>query len=164
MHQSGSGNESFTAFHSAREEADMKTEKQVWENEGGHVTATEGRVMHAPDAVSLLAASAIPGASRQNIPSQRCERRKPSSKGRCPRRAPRFPRCTIGLHPTCKQIQHGRPMGRRARPSTSRKCERRHPRPFSWGFAALMSATRQSRRWVPPVPLPQTDVCSARQR
>lgn len=48
---------SFTAFRSAAEEADtkrekdkMKPEEQAWDNEGGHMSSTEGRVTHVPGA------------------------------------------------------------------------------------------------------------------
>lgn len=48
---------SFSAFRSAAEEADtkrekaeMKVEEQAWDNEGGHMSSTAGRVMHVPDA------------------------------------------------------------------------------------------------------------------
>ena len=40
---------SFTAFSSAAEEADRKRE-QSWDNDGGHMSSTSGRVMHHPDA------------------------------------------------------------------------------------------------------------------
>ena len=39
---------SFTAFHSATEEAEMKRAEQDWANEGGHMSSTSGRVMHHP--------------------------------------------------------------------------------------------------------------------
>jgi hypothetical protein len=39
---------SFTAFHSAAEEAEMKRAEQDWANEGGHMSSTSGRVMHRP--------------------------------------------------------------------------------------------------------------------
>jgi hypothetical protein len=48
---------SFTAFRSAAEEADMKREndamkreEQSWDNEGGHMSSTAGRVRHFPGA------------------------------------------------------------------------------------------------------------------
>jgi hypothetical protein len=41
---------SFTAFSSSAEEADTKREEQTWDNEGGHMSSTSGRVMHHPDA------------------------------------------------------------------------------------------------------------------
>lgn len=40
-----------TAAEDAKRESDpMKPEEQVWENEGGHMSSTSGRVMHVPDA------------------------------------------------------------------------------------------------------------------
>jgi hypothetical protein len=41
---------SFTAFSSAAEEAETKREEQTWDNEGGHMSSTSGRVVHDPDA------------------------------------------------------------------------------------------------------------------
>lgn len=48
---------SFTAFRSAAEEADtkrgndeMKHDEQTWENEGGHMSSTAGRVIHVAGA------------------------------------------------------------------------------------------------------------------
>jgi hypothetical protein len=41
---------SFTVFRSAAEEAETKREEQEWDNEGGHMSSTSGRVMHVPDA------------------------------------------------------------------------------------------------------------------
>jgi hypothetical protein len=48
---------SFTAFRSAAEEADtkrerdaMKREEQSWDNEGGHMSSTAGRVTHVSGA------------------------------------------------------------------------------------------------------------------
>jgi hypothetical protein len=38
----------FTAFRSAAEEAAMKDEQDVWENEGGHMSSTKGRIVRAP--------------------------------------------------------------------------------------------------------------------
>ncbi len=38
----------FTAFHSAAEEAEMKRAQQDWANEGGHMSSTSGRVIHRP--------------------------------------------------------------------------------------------------------------------
>jgi hypothetical protein len=40
---------SFTAFRSASEEAETKREQQAWDNEGGHMSSTSGRIMHVPD-------------------------------------------------------------------------------------------------------------------
>jgi hypothetical protein len=36
----------FTVFRSAAEEAAMRVEQETWDNEGGHTSATAGRVMH----------------------------------------------------------------------------------------------------------------------
>ena len=52
MHETGDAKDrSFTVFHSASEEADnkreneaMKREEQSWDNEGGHMSSTAGRV------------------------------------------------------------------------------------------------------------------------
>ena len=41
---------SFTAFRSAAEEADMKRAGQSWDNEGGHMSSTSGRVVRIPGA------------------------------------------------------------------------------------------------------------------
>jgi hypothetical protein len=48
---------SFTAFRSAAEEAemkraktDLKREEQSWDNEGGHMSSSAGRVIHVADA------------------------------------------------------------------------------------------------------------------
>jgi hypothetical protein len=43
-----SKSKSFTAFHSAAEEAEMKRAEQVWANEGGHMSSTSGRVINRP--------------------------------------------------------------------------------------------------------------------
>lgn len=40
---------SFTVFHSAGEEAEMKRAEQDWANEGGHMSSTSGRVIHRPN-------------------------------------------------------------------------------------------------------------------
>jgi hypothetical protein len=44
----------FTAFRSAREEvemrADMQSEEQGWDNEGGYFSSSEGSVRHVPGA------------------------------------------------------------------------------------------------------------------
>ena len=40
---------SFTVFHSAAEEAEMKRAEQDWANEGGHMSSTSGRVIHRPN-------------------------------------------------------------------------------------------------------------------
>jgi len=37
---------SFTVFHSAAEEAEMKRAAQDWANEGGHMSSTSGRVVN----------------------------------------------------------------------------------------------------------------------
>ena len=42
----GSKGKSSGALRSAAEEADMKREEQTWDNEGGHMSSTAGRVMH----------------------------------------------------------------------------------------------------------------------
>ena len=36
----------FTVFRSAAEEAEMRSERESWENEGGHMSSTAGRVGH----------------------------------------------------------------------------------------------------------------------
>lgn len=41
---------SFTAFSSAAEEVAMKSKQQNWDNEGGHMSSTAGRVMHVAGA------------------------------------------------------------------------------------------------------------------
>ena len=41
----GSKGKSFTVFHSAAEEAEMKCAEQDWANEGGHMSSTSGRVI-----------------------------------------------------------------------------------------------------------------------
>ena len=41
---------SFTVFRSASEEAETKREEQAWDNEGGHMSSTSGRVRHDPGA------------------------------------------------------------------------------------------------------------------
>ena len=41
---------SFTVFRSAAEEAERKREEQAWDNEGGHMSSTAGRITHVPDA------------------------------------------------------------------------------------------------------------------
>ena len=46
----GPKDKSFTAFRSAAEEAAMKREEQTWDNEGGHMSSTAGRVKHVPGA------------------------------------------------------------------------------------------------------------------
>lgn len=51
MQESGdSKRKRFTVFRSAAEEAETKREEQEWDNEGGHMSSTSGRVMHVPDA------------------------------------------------------------------------------------------------------------------
>jgi hypothetical protein len=45
----GPKRDSFSAFRSAAEEAEMKTAKQA-DNEGGHMSSSEGRVVHDPNA------------------------------------------------------------------------------------------------------------------
>jgi hypothetical protein len=44
----GPKRESFTAFRSAREEADAKRDKHARANEGGHMSSTVGRVVQVP--------------------------------------------------------------------------------------------------------------------
>ena len=39
----------FSAFRSAREEAETKVEKQNPDNEGGHMSSTAGRIVGTPD-------------------------------------------------------------------------------------------------------------------
>jgi hypothetical protein len=41
---------SFTVFRSAAEEAEMKRDEQKWDDEGGHMSSTTGRVMRMPGA------------------------------------------------------------------------------------------------------------------
>ena len=41
---------SFSVFQSAREEADRKADKQSWDDEGGHMSSTAGRIVGTPDA------------------------------------------------------------------------------------------------------------------
>ena len=41
---------SFTVFRSAAEEAQMKRQEQSWDNEGGHMSSTCGRVIQRPGA------------------------------------------------------------------------------------------------------------------
>jgi hypothetical protein len=51
MQNSGdSSGPSFTAFRSAAEEAAMKRGEQSWDNEGGHMSPTAGRITHVADA------------------------------------------------------------------------------------------------------------------
>lgn len=51
MHRSqDSKRKSFTVFRSAREEAETKRGEDEWDNEGGHMSATSGHVMHVPTA------------------------------------------------------------------------------------------------------------------
>ena len=51
MHRSqDSKRKSFTVFRSAREEAETKRGEDEWDNEGGHMSSTSGRVMHVPTA------------------------------------------------------------------------------------------------------------------
>jgi hypothetical protein len=40
---------SFTVFRSAAEEAETKRKEQTWDDEGGHMSSTAGRIMHVPD-------------------------------------------------------------------------------------------------------------------
>ncbi len=40
----------FTPFYSAAEEAAAKSEKESWDNEGGHMSSTSGRLVRTPDA------------------------------------------------------------------------------------------------------------------
>ena len=39
----------FSAFRSAAEEAQMKKEQQLWDNEGGHMSCTSGRIVRLTD-------------------------------------------------------------------------------------------------------------------
>lgn len=39
---------SFSIFRSSREEADMKAEEANWQNEGGHMSCTTGRIVSVP--------------------------------------------------------------------------------------------------------------------
>ena len=41
---------SFSAFRSAAEQAEMKKEEQAWDNEGGHMSSTAGRIVQTPGA------------------------------------------------------------------------------------------------------------------
>jgi hypothetical protein len=41
---------SLSAFRSAAEEAETKREEQTWDNEGGHMSSTAGRVKHVASA------------------------------------------------------------------------------------------------------------------
>jgi hypothetical protein len=38
----------FSIFRSARDEADMKREEANWDNEGGHMSCTSGRIVSQP--------------------------------------------------------------------------------------------------------------------
>ena len=40
----------FTPFYSAAEEANLKVEEESWDNEGGHMSASCGRVVRTPGA------------------------------------------------------------------------------------------------------------------
>jgi hypothetical protein len=40
----------FTAFYSVAEETMAKAEEESWDNEGGHMSSTCGRVVRTPDA------------------------------------------------------------------------------------------------------------------
>ena len=40
----------FSVFRSAVEEAEMKVEQDIWDNEGGHMSSASGRVVRTPDA------------------------------------------------------------------------------------------------------------------
>lgn len=46
----GPRGKSFTAFRSAAEEAATRREQQAWDNEGGHMSSTAGRVTHVAGA------------------------------------------------------------------------------------------------------------------
>jgi len=51
MNSSGrSKDTSFTVFRSASEEAETVREQQSWDNEGGHMSSTAGRVTRVPGA------------------------------------------------------------------------------------------------------------------
>jgi hypothetical protein len=45
------GSRHFTPFHSAAEEAAMKTGEAEWDNEGGHMSSTAGRIVRTPGAM-----------------------------------------------------------------------------------------------------------------
>ena len=61
--------ESFTAFRSAAEEAAMKREEQTWDNEGGHMSSTAGRVLHVQGSdLPFLVILAHPGSEDTKHP------------------------------------------------------------------------------------------------
>ena len=65
----GPKHESFTAFRSAAEEADMKREEQMGNNEGGHMSSTAGRVLQVQGAeLPFLAILAHPGSEDTEHP------------------------------------------------------------------------------------------------
>jgi hypothetical protein len=51
MPSSGSSKDtSFTVFRTAAEEAQLRQDEHTWDNEGGHMSSTGGRVMRKPEA------------------------------------------------------------------------------------------------------------------
>jgi hypothetical protein len=51
MPSSGSSKDtSFTVFRTAVEEAQLRQDGQAWDNEGGHMSSTGGRIMRKPEA------------------------------------------------------------------------------------------------------------------
>jgi hypothetical protein len=51
MPSSGSSKDtSFTVFRTAAEEAQLRQDEHAWDNEGGHMSSTGGRVMRKPEA------------------------------------------------------------------------------------------------------------------
>ena len=47
--RTSSSHKHFTPFYSAAEEAQAKAEHESWDNEGGHMSSTSGRLVRAPD-------------------------------------------------------------------------------------------------------------------
>lgn len=45
----GSRRTSFSVFRSAADEADMKVQAQSWDNEGGHMSCTGGRIVRTTE-------------------------------------------------------------------------------------------------------------------
>ena len=94
----GSGtNKSFTVFRSAAEEAEMKRDEHGWDNEGGHMSSTAGRVTRTqrtklPYMVTL--AHHQSDETRHSFASMR--RRRRSSNAIRPCLAPSCPRHTTG--------------------------------------------------------------------
>jgi hypothetical protein len=48
--RTSSSHKHFTPFYSAAEEAQAKAERESWDNEGGHMSSTSGRLVCTPDA------------------------------------------------------------------------------------------------------------------